>query len=126
MAGGDDVRRELGLAGKVAVVTGASRGLGRAMAVALAEAGADLALVGRAKPDLETTAATVERAGAARPRGAGGRDVPARSKRAWSRRCEALGRLDILVNNAGLAKVKPLVEWAPEEWRAWWTSTCSA
>lgn len=51
------------LAGKVAVVTGASRGLGRAIALALAGAGADVALAARSKPDLEATAALVQRVG---------------------------------------------------------------
>jgi 2-deoxy-D-gluconate 3-dehydrogenase len=106
------------LAGKVAVVTGASRGLGRAMAVALAEAGADLALAARSKPDLEQTAHLVERAGrralvvptdvAQYP------EVEALIGRAR----EGLGRLDVLVNNSGVAVVKPLVEWTPQEWRA--------
>lgn len=105
------------LAGTVAVVTGASRGLGRAMAVALAEAGADLALAARSKPDLEETARLVERAGRRAlvvptdvtqyP------DVEALMTRAR----EGLGRLDVLVNNAGVAVVKPFVEWAPQEWR---------
>ena len=54
-----------GLTGQVAVVTGASSGLGRATAVALARAGADVALVARAPEDLELAAAEV--------RGAGGR-----------------------------------------------------
>ena len=98
------------LAGKVAVVTGASRGLGRAMAVALAEAGADVALAARSKPDLEETAHLVERAGrralvvptdmASYPA------VEALMQSAIS----ALGRLDVAVNNSGVARVKPLVE----------------
>jgi NAD(P)-dependent dehydrogenase (short-subunit alcohol dehydrogenase family) len=106
------------LAGKVAVVTGASRGLGRAIATALAEAGADVALAGRSKPDLEETGRRVEQAGrralVAPTDVTAYREVDALMGRAR----EALGRLDILVNNAGLARVKPLVEWAPEEWRA--------
>jgi len=49
----------LRLDGRVAIVTGASRGLGRAMASALAEGGAHVALVARSKPDLEETARAV-------------------------------------------------------------------
>jgi NAD(P)-dependent dehydrogenase (short-subunit alcohol dehydrogenase family) len=105
------------LVGRVAVVTGASRGLGRAMAVALAEAGADLALAARAKPDLEETARLVERAG--RRALVVPTDVTQYPEvEALMRRVrDGLGRLDVLVNNAGVAVVKPLVEWEPQEWR---------
>ena len=106
------------LAGKVAVVTGASRGLGRAMAVALAEAGADLALAARSKPDLEETAHLVERAG--RRALVVQTDVtsyPAVEALMHSA-LGALGRLDVVVNNSGVARVAPLVEWTPDEWRA--------
>jgi NAD(P)-dependent dehydrogenase (short-subunit alcohol dehydrogenase family) len=106
------------LAGKVAVVTGASRGLGRAMAVALAEAGADLALAARSKPDLEDTAHLVERAG--RRALVVPTDVTsyAAVETLMQSAVGALGRLDIVVNNSGVARVKPLVEWTPDEWRA--------
>jgi 2-deoxy-D-gluconate 3-dehydrogenase len=106
------------LAGKVAVVTGASRGLGRAMAIALAEAGADVALAARSKPDLEETAHLVERAG--RRALVAPTDVtsyPAVEALMQSA-IAALGRLDVVVNNSGVARVAPLVEWTPEEWRA--------
>ena len=106
------------LAGKVAVVTGASRGLGRAMAVALAEAGADVALAARSKPDLEESAHLVEAAG--RRALVVPTDVtsyPAVEALMQSAIGE-LGRLDVVVNNSGVARVKPLVEWTPPEWRA--------
>jgi NAD(P)-dependent dehydrogenase (short-subunit alcohol dehydrogenase family) len=106
------------LAGKVAVVTGASRGLGRAMAVALAGAGADVALAARSKPDLEETAHLVERAG--RRALVVPTDVtsyPAVEALMQSA-IGGLGRLDVVVNNSGVARVKPLVEWTPDEWRA--------
>jgi 2-deoxy-D-gluconate 3-dehydrogenase len=106
------------LAGKVAVVSGASRGLGRAMAVALAQAGADVALAARSKPDLEETARQVQATGQralVMPT-----DVTsyAEVEVLMTRAREELGRLDVLVNNAGVARVKPLIEWTPEEWRA--------
>lgn len=107
----------LPLAGKAAIVTGASRGLGRAIAVALAEAGADVVLGARSKADLEETAALVERAG--RRALVVPTDVTSYAAvEALVGHCRsALGRLDILVNNSGVAIVKPLVEWTPEEWR---------
>jgi NAD(P)-dependent dehydrogenase (short-subunit alcohol dehydrogenase family) len=105
------------LAGRVAVVTGASRGLGRATAVALAEAGADVALAARTKPDLEATAHTIEALG--RRALVVPTDVTSYAdvELLMTRTREELGRLDIIVNNSGLARVKPLVEWTPDEWR---------
>jgi NAD(P)-dependent dehydrogenase (short-subunit alcohol dehydrogenase family) len=105
------------LAGRVAVVTGASRGLGRAMAMALAEAGADVALAARTKPDLEETAHHVEATG--RRALVVPTDVTSYAEvdGLMNRARQELGRLDIVVNNSGLARVKPLIEWTPEEWR---------
>ncbi len=106
------------LAGKVAVVTGASRGLGRAIARALAEAGADVAVAARSKPDLEETAHLVEAAG--RRALVAPTDVTSYPAVEALMRSAAttLGRLDIVVNNSGVARVAPLTEWTPEEWRA--------
>ena len=106
------------LAGKVAVVTGASRGLGRAIAVAFAEAGAAVALAARSRPHLDESAHAVERAG--------GRalvmttDVTryADVEALMDRTVAELGRLDIVVNNSGIARVTPLAELSPEEWQA--------
>ena len=99
-------------------MTGASRGLGRAIAVALAEAGAAVALAARSKPDLEETADLVT--------AAGGRAVVVPTDVASYDAVEALmevttstwGRLDILVNNSGIARVKAFVEMSPEDWQA--------
>ncbi|PYN82109.1 MAG: 2-deoxy-D-gluconate 3-dehydrogenase [Candidatus Rokuibacteriota bacterium] len=105
------------LAGKVAVITGASRGLGRAIAVALAGAGADVALAARSKEALEETAHLVARSG--------GRafvaptDVAryAEVETLVQRTIRELGRLDVVVNNSGVARVAPLADMTPEDWR---------
>jgi 2-dehydro-3-deoxy-D-gluconate 5-dehydrogenase len=100
------------------VVTGASRGLGRVMARALAAAGARVALAGRSKPDLEETARQIE--------GEHGHalvvptdvtryaDVEALMERA----VRELGGLDVVVNNAGIARVTPFADATAEDWRA--------
>lgn len=105
------------LSGTVALVTGASRGLGRAIALALAEAGADLALAARGAEGLERTAAEVGKHGVraevfrADMRHAG--DIEALVARAL----RAFGRIDVLVNNAGISgDEKPFLDLVPEEW----------
>jgi NAD(P)-dependent dehydrogenase (short-subunit alcohol dehydrogenase family) len=102
----------------VAIVTGASRGLGRAMAVAFAAEGAHVALAARSKPDLEETAQQVERHGVralvATTDVSRYDDVEA----LVARTIETLGGLDILVNNSGIARTTPLAEATPDDWRA--------
>ena len=106
----------LRLDGRIAVVTGASRGLGRAMALALAEAGADVALAARSKPDLEETAHQVERLGRRAVVIPTDVRVFAEMETLIGQTRELLGRLDILVNNSGVAQAVPLAEMRPEEW----------
>jgi NAD(P)-dependent dehydrogenase (short-subunit alcohol dehydrogenase family) len=90
------------LAGRVAVVTGASRGLGETIALALAEAGADVALASRTPADLEPVLARVRELG----RGGAGFGVDVRdvaSVRRFAAQVEEhFGRVDVLVNNAGV------------------------
>lgn len=105
------------LDGKVALVTGASRGLGQGMAVGLAEAGADIAGLDRT-PDCNETCAQVE---------ALGRRylnlsidllnaTPEDLARAVAQVVEGLGRLDILVNNAGIIRRAPALDYSVADW----------
>jgi len=107
------------LDGKVAVVTGASSGLGVAFAVALAEAGADVALGARRVDRLQQTRALVEAQG--RRAFAAPLDVtdPDRCREFCAEAADALGgRLDVLVNNAGLGTAVPASRETPEQFRS--------
>src|SRR5450432_280024 len=105
------------LEGRVALITGASRGLGRAMAVALAQGGPQLALVARDEEKLKETAAEVHAAGAeARVFLA---DVASEPdvERLKQEVAEAYGHVDILINNAGINHRKNLVDFTLDEWQ---------
>jgi NAD(P)-dependent dehydrogenase (short-subunit alcohol dehydrogenase family) len=106
------------LTGKVAVVTGASRGLGRAIALGLAEAGADVAVAARAKVELDETAHQASQHGARAVALVTDVSVYPEVERLMSQTVGALGRLDIVVNNAGIARVAPLAEAALADWQA--------
>jgi NAD(P)-dependent dehydrogenase (short-subunit alcohol dehydrogenase family) len=105
------------LDGKVAIVTGASSGLGVAFAVALAEAGADVALGARRVDKLAETARLVENAG--RRVIAVATDVadPESCSNLVTRAVEDLGRVDVLVNNAGVGTAVPATRETPEQFR---------
>ncbi len=102
--------------GKVALVTGASTGLGRATALALAEAGADLVVTSRSLERLREVCAEIE----ARGRRAVPLVVDVREVAAVRRMAEeahaAFGRIDILVNNAGLNIPQWAIEVTEEAW----------
>src|SRR5215216_4405532 len=105
------------LEGKVALVTGASAGLGAAMAIALAEAGADVAAHGNSrKPD--RTCELIK--GASRRTLAVRGDLAdkATPQRLVEQTLDEFGRLDILVNNAGTIRRSPAVDYKEEDWTA--------
>lgn len=100
------------LSGRRAMVTGASRGLGQAIALGLAEAGADLVLTARAAGALEETADRIRALGREALCLALDQSDPA----SVAAPMEAAGRIDILVNNAGTEEVRPSEAVTPELW----------
>jgi NAD(P)-dependent dehydrogenase (short-subunit alcohol dehydrogenase family) len=105
------------LSGRVAVVTGASAGLGVAFAEALAEAGADVALGARRVDRLEQTKARVESLGRRAVAVATDVSDPASCQGLVDAAMSELGRVDILVNNAGVATAVPATRETPEQFR---------
>ena len=105
------------LDGRVAIVTGASSGLGVAFAQALAEAGADVALGARRVDRLEETSKLVEAAGRRALSVATDVAEPEDCQALVDRTVEDLGRVDILVNNAGIGTAAPATRETPEQFR---------
>jgi len=107
---------DMKFSGKVALVTGAGKGIGRGIARALANEGAVVALCGRSRSPLEAVAAEIE--------ATGGQAFAVPADVSVARDVEQLvgtvlgrcGRLDILVNNAGVYLTAPVVEMREEEW----------
>ncbi|HET7035580.1 MAG TPA: glucose 1-dehydrogenase [Thermomicrobiaceae bacterium] len=104
---GDELR------GKVALVTGAGSGIGRAIALRFAAEGATLALAGRTRATLEATASAIGAAALTVPLDVTDPASVASGVRAVG---ERLGPIDILVNNAGIGTTKSIVEVEPDEW----------
>jgi NAD(P)-dependent dehydrogenase (short-subunit alcohol dehydrogenase family) len=104
------------LSGKVAIVTGSGRGLGKAMAEGLASAGASVVTCSRTLEEAEQTAEEIVKAG--------GEAAATRVDTSDRRACEELinfgverfGKIDVLVNNAGIDIIKPAEEFSEDEW----------
>jgi len=107
---------KMSLSGKIAIVTGASRGLGRAMALGLAEAGADIALVSRGMSELQKVAQEIEQLGrkalSISADVSNLKDVDAMVKKV----IQEFGRIDILVNNAGTTIRMTVENFTEEAW----------
>lgn len=104
------------LSGKVALVTGANTGLGQGMALALAKAGADIAIIGRSEPT--ETLQEIAKIGVKSHSilaDLGNADTVADI---IDEAADKLGRVDILVNNAGIIKRNEAIDFTPDEWDA--------
>jgi 3-oxoacyl-[acyl-carrier protein] reductase len=109
---------DLGLAGKVALVTGAGGGIGRAISTELAREGAQLCLSGRDRGKMAATAAAIaELAGRQPAIHAGDLQDPATPQATVAAAIAAFGRLDILVNCAGDTKRGDFLKLPDEDWR---------
>jgi len=105
------------LSGRRALVTGATSGIGRAIALRFAEEGAHVAITGRRRGRLEETAAAARAHGVTVVEISAEHTSPADNARAVEAAVTGLGGLDILVNAAGVIGNDAIVEPKPDEWR---------
>ena len=111
-----DFVKRFSLTGKKALITGGSKGIGAAVAEVLADAGADIAIVGRDQAGLAETAQTVQALGRrclVLEADLATIDEP---RQAVEQALQAFGAIDILVNNAGIARLGELVNLSVEAW----------
>ncbi|MBI3088141.1 MAG: SDR family NAD(P)-dependent oxidoreductase, partial [Candidatus Omnitrophica bacterium] len=116
LAAGRSRHRSGDLSGRVALVTGASRGLGRAMALALSQAGASVIMWGRQASRLQQTSRAIESLGGAALIQRVDVTDPAAVRWAVSRARRRFGRIDILVNNAGIWDGDPFLTLSRRAW----------
>jgi 2-deoxy-D-gluconate 3-dehydrogenase len=104
------------LTGKNALVTGSRTGLGRAMAIGLAEAGANVMVHGSKANGLDEVCAAVRAAGGKAARAIADLSDPGAPARLMETMLAEFGSIDILINNAGIARRKPAVDYSMEDW----------
>ncbi|WBA43777.1 3-ketoacyl-ACP reductase [Hymenobacter canadensis] len=104
------------IAGKNALVTGAGKGIGRAVAIALAQEGVHVALLARTETQLQDVAKEIEALGVKAVVLAADIADRAAVEAAVAQATEALGSIDILINNAGIGTFAKLVDMDPAEW----------
>ncbi len=110
---------EVKMTGRKALVTGGSLGIGRAIARAFCEAGAEVAIVARREDVLNEAKAEIEAATGGRVVAVAGDVSTAEGCQAvWDAAVSALGQIDVLVNNAGSSHRAPFVTVTDEEWQA--------
>ncbi|HSS06677.1 MAG TPA: SDR family NAD(P)-dependent oxidoreductase, partial [Rhodanobacteraceae bacterium] len=105
------------LKGRVALVTGASSGIGEATALMLADAGANVAVAARRRDRLEGVAKRIRERGREALVVEADFGIEAEAQRAVHETENAFGRLDILVNNAGVMYLEPVIEADLARWR---------
>ena len=118
-----DTDPAMALSGKVAVVTGSSRGIGKAMALGLARAGASVVVAARSEEERDQAPGTIY-ATAAEIEALGGKALPVRCnvreeesiKAMVGEALDAFGAIDVLVNNAGIGTYRPFLETTLREW----------
>ncbi|MGR8950545.1 MAG: SDR family NAD(P)-dependent oxidoreductase [Gammaproteobacteria bacterium] len=108
---------DLGLTGKVALITGASKGLGKAIAIELANEGAHVSICARGQEALDETAAALRKQGATVVATCADVTQTADAQRVVDATIQQLGRIDILVNNAGDIWMDRTIETTDEEWQ---------
>jgi 2-deoxy-D-gluconate 3-dehydrogenase len=110
------ILESLSLKGKNALVTGSRRGLGAAMAIGLAEAGANIVVHGSKSEGLDEVCSQVRAAGVKASHVVADLADPQSAERLIKATLQELGSIDILINNAGIIRRKPAAEYSMEDW----------
>jgi len=110
---------EISLKNRIAIVTGASKGLGYAIAQRFVQSGADVVIAARSEAPLQQAAASLSEGGSSRVHAVACDVATAEGvQRLYDAAMQAYGRVDIVVNNAGVSAARPFAEVSDEDWQA--------